>query len=177
LENLHDLQGDIIFIKNIDNLTVDRLKPQTYLYKSALAGYLLELQHAIFRYLQVLLHERVEEQSLKEMFAFAREKLSLVPPAELLRKSRAERIAFLASRLNRPLRVCGVVPNTGEPGGGPFWVQQSDNTLSLQIIEAAQIDIQDTDQRARWEAFFAELSRAVPSTEYSAHRTYHPVAN
>ncbi|MBI3800802.1 MAG: DUF4301 family protein [Deltaproteobacteria bacterium] len=152
LENLNNVQGDIIFIKNIDNVTVDRLKPPTYLYKRALAGYLLELQNVIFPHLQALLHERVEEQSLKEMFAFAREKLSIVPPAELMQKSRAERIAFLASRLNRPLRVCGVVPNTGEPGGGPFWVQQSDHTLSLQIIEAAQIDMQDPGQRACWEA-------------------------
>jgi len=70
----------------------------------------------------------------------------------LARKSRAERIAFLAGRLNRPLRVCGVVPNTGEPGGGPFWVRQSDNTLSLQIIEAAQVDMRDAGQRALWEA-------------------------
>jgi hypothetical protein len=152
LENLNDLQGDIIFIKNIDNLAVDKLKPQTYLYKEALAGYLLELQNAIFGYLQTLLHEQVEEQLLKEMFEFARVKLSIVPPAELTRRSRAERMAFLASRLNRPLRVCGVVPNTGEPGGGPFWVQQSENTLSLQIIEAAQVDMQDAGQRALWQA-------------------------
>ena len=152
LENLDDLQGDIIFIKNIDNLIVDRLKPTTYLYKSALAGYLIELQHTIFHFLQTLLQERVAEQSIKEIFTFAREKLSIVPPAELLQKSRAERIAFLASRLNRPLRVCGVVPNTGEPGGGPFWVQQSDNTFSLQIIEAAQIDMRAPGQRVGWEA-------------------------
>ncbi|HEV8714366.1 MAG TPA: DUF4301 family protein [Candidatus Binatia bacterium] len=152
LENLDDLQGDIIFIKNIDNLAVDRLKPQTYRYKKALAGYLVELQNAIFGYLQALLHERVEEQSLQEIFAFAREKLFIVPPVDLARQSRAERIAFLAGRLNRPLRVCGVVPNTGEPGGGPFWVQQSDNTLSLQIIEAAQVDMQDAGQRVLWEA-------------------------
>jgi hypothetical protein len=152
LENLHDLHGDVIFIKNIDNLAVDRLKPQTYLYKKALASYLVELQNTTFRYLQALLHEQVGEQSLQEIFAFAREKLFLVPPADLARKSRAERIAFLAGRLNRPLRVCGVVPNTGEPGGGPFWVRQSDNTLSLQIIEAAQVDMRDAGQRALWEA-------------------------
>lgn len=152
LENLNDLHGDIVFIKNIDNLAVDRLKPETYLYKKALAGYLIELQNAIFAYLHTLSYERVGEQSLKEMFEFAQEKLSLVPPAELARKSRAERIAFLAGRLNRPLRVCGVVPNTGEPGGGPFWVRQPNNTLSLQIIEAAQIDMRDAGQRALWEA-------------------------
>ncbi len=152
LENLNDVQGDIIFIKNIDNLTVDRLKSETYLYKRALAGYLLELQDEIFRYLHALSHERVEERVLKEMFAFAREKLSLVPPADLARKSQAEQMTFLAGRLNRPLRVCGVVPNTGEPGGGPFWVRQPNNTLSLQIIEAAQIDMQNTGQRALWEA-------------------------
>jgi len=97
-------------------------------------------------------HEPVDEQSLQEMFAFAREKLCLVPPADLARKSQAERVAFLAGRLNRPLRVCGVVPNTGEPGGGPFWVRQSDNTLSLQIIEAAQVDMRDAGQRVLWEA-------------------------
>jgi len=152
LENLNDLQGDIVFIKNIDNLTVDRLKPETYLYKRALAGYLIELQDEIFRYLHALSHERVEERLLKEMFAFAREKLSLVPPVDLARKSRAERMAFLAGRLNRPLRVCGVVQNTGEPGGGPFWIRQPDNTLSLQIIEAAQVDMQTAEQRALWEA-------------------------
>ncbi len=155
LENLNDLQGDIIFIKNIDNLAVDRLKPETYLYKRALAGYLIELQNEIFHYLQALSHERhelVEERWLKEVFAFARERLSLAPPADLARKSQAERKAFLAGRLNRPLRVCGVVQNTGEPGGGPFWVRHPDNTLSLQIIEAAQVDMQTAEQRALWEA-------------------------
>src|SRR5262249_8036669 len=82
LENLNDVQGDIIFVKNIDNLTVDKLKPETYLYKRALAGYLIELQNTIFRYLYVLSHEQreqVEEQSFEEMFEFARKKLSLVP--------------------------------------------------------------------------------------------------
>jgi hypothetical protein len=110
------------------------------------------LQNQIFLYLQILVGESPDERLLKEMFEFAREELFIVPPADLTRKSRAERSAFLANRFNRPLRVCGVVKNTGEPGGGPFWVQHPDNTASLQIIESAQVDMQAADQRASWES-------------------------
>ena len=152
LENLNDLRGDIVFIKNIDNLAVDRLKSETYLYKRALAGYLSDLQNQIFHHLYALARELIEEQLLKEMFEFAEEKLAITPPADLARKSHAERIAFLADKLNRPLRVCGVVKNTGEPGGGPFWVWQSDHTVSLQIVESAQVDMQAAGQRALWES-------------------------
>jgi len=150
LENLNDLKGDIIFIKNIDNVVPDRLKDETYLYKRALGGYLVELQKEIFGYLERLSKRDVDEQLLKQMFEFARYKLSIVAPKGMEQRSRQERINFLFSKLNRPLRVCGMVKNEGEPGGGPFWVEQPDESLSLQIVEEAQVNMKSDEQRSIW---------------------------
>ncbi len=150
LENLNDLKGDIIFIKNIDNVVPDRLKDKTYLYKRALGGYLVELQKEIFSYLERLSKMDVDEQLLKRMFEFAQYKLSIVAPEGMKQRSRQEKVDFLFSRLDRPLRVCGIVRNEGEPGGGPFWVEQPDNSISLQIVEGSQVDMKSDEQRSIW---------------------------
>jgi len=152
LENLNDLQGDIVFIKNIDNVVPDRLKPETYRYKKALCGYLIQLQEELFSYLEGLSQKSVDQQLLNKAFEFVHYKLSVIPPKGVNTGTRDEKVAFLKHKLNRPLRVCGMVKNTGEPGGGPFWVEQADKTLSLQIIESSQVNMQRADQRAIWEA-------------------------
>jgi hypothetical protein len=152
LENLNDLRADIVFIKNIDNVVPDRLKHETHIYKKALGGYLVELQEEIFGYLQMQSRNDVDEQLLKQMFDFARCELSITPPEAIKKASREEKIKFLFSKLNRPLRVCGMVKNEGEPGGGPFWVKHVDNTFSLQIVESSQVDMKSTEQSAIWES-------------------------
>ncbi len=148
LENIHDLAGDIIFIKNIDNIVPDHLKSETYCYKRVLGGYLIELQHETFRYLRKLANHEGDDQFLDQVVDFAQQKLSIIVPKDIDEYSRKEKIAFLFSRLHRPLRVCGMVKNEGEPGGGPFWVKQSDGSVSLQIVEKSQIDMTSSEQQA-----------------------------
>jgi hypothetical protein len=148
LGNLHALAGDMVFIKNIDNVVPDHLKPETYRYKRALGGYLVEIQNQLFMYLHRLTTQDVDEQFLTQLFAFTRHTLSVVPPRDLEHQSRPHKIQYLLGIVNRPLRVCGMVPNVGEPGGGPFWVQHADGSLSPQIVETSQVDMQAAEQRA-----------------------------
>jgi hypothetical protein len=148
LANLQALAADIVFIKNIDNVVPDHLKAETYVYKRALGGYLVEVQNQIFAYLHRLVTQDVDESLLTQVFGFARHTLSIVPPPRLKRQSRGARIQYLVTVLNRPLRVCGMVQNAGEPGGGPFWVRHTDGSLSIQIVETSQVDLQAAKQRA-----------------------------
>ena len=152
LENLNDLNGDVVFIKNIDNVVPDRLKEETAIYKRALGGYLVELQKNIFGYLERLSKNHGDERFLNRTIEFAGDELSMIPPEGLRRLSNEEKTEFLVSRLNRPLRVCGMVKNEGEPGGGPFWVEHEDKSASIQIVESSQVDMNSTGQRAIWES-------------------------
>lgn len=147
LENLNDLQGDVIFIKNIDNVVPDRLKPPTCHYKMVLGGCLVELQRQVFDYLRLLESGAADDALISCITEFAAGKLSIEMPGPVANGSKEERIVFLFSRLNRPLRVCGMVANKGEPGGGPFWVEQPGRGASLQLVEASQIDAADPRQR------------------------------
>ena len=140
LENLNDLSADVIFIKNVDNVVPDHLKPETILYKKALAGLLLELRDEVFAVLESL---ESDPEANKEVAAkFLKERLQVIPPQESLAD-----VAYLKAKLNRPLRVCGMVKNEGEPGGGPFWVVDKDGTTSLQVVETSQVDPQNQDQQ------------------------------
>lgn len=152
LENLGDLKGDIIFIKNIDNVSPDRLKSTLILYKKALAGYLVELQERIFAYLKRLESDDGDEGILNEIFNFIRKDLSITPHDGIETLSRNKRTEYLFDRLNRPVRVCGMVRNQAEPGGGPFWVKHTDGSVSLQIVEKSQINTAEEKQRGILEA-------------------------
>lgn len=138
LENLNDLDADIIFVKNIDNVVPDSLKAMSIKYKKALAGLLLQMQEKIFRFLREL-EKEISDARLMEIRNFCKENLFL----DINSTSRKEEIIKV---LNRPIRVCGMVKNQGEPGGGPFWVKGEEGKVSLQIIETAQIDMDKTDQ-------------------------------
>jgi len=147
IENLNDREGEIIFIKNIDNIVPDRLKADTFLYKQVLGGYLIEIQEIIFEYLEELEKGNVDDEDLKEILKFAMKELNLEPPADYKSLPQIEKIDFLFNKLNRPTRVCGMVKNAGEPGGGPFWVKNEDGEQSLQIVESSQIDLNDKGQK------------------------------
>ncbi len=147
LENLCDLSGDVLFIKNIDNVLPDRVKEETVTYKKALGGLLIELQKKIFAYVEKLVNEEVGRTLLTEMMGFMKDRLFIMIPDRVERQSPEEQIRFLLSRLNRPLRVCGMVKNEGEPGGGPFWVEHPDGTCSLQIVESSQVDMGSSRQK------------------------------
>ncbi|MCP4669298.1 MAG: DUF4301 family protein [Deltaproteobacteria bacterium] len=148
IENLNNIRGDIIYIKNIDNVVPDRLKGQTNLWKKILGGYLIRTQQTVFSYLRALSTDAVPEKMLGQAFDFAENELCIIPAKGLQRASAEEKRDFLIARFNRPVRVCGMVKNEGEPGGGPFWAEAEDGSLSLQIIESAQIDPESKEQQS-----------------------------
>ncbi len=150
LQNLNAIDGDIIFLKNIDNVVPDRLKEQTVLHKKILGGYLIKVQEEIYRHLDTLAAGHAGEGDLSDLVRFGGERLFLSFPGNFERYTPAEKKAFLFERLNRPLRVCGMVKNEGEPGGGPFWVERDDGTSTLQIIEEMQVDPKSGAQRNIW---------------------------
>jgi hypothetical protein len=152
LENLNEMKGDVAFIKNIDNVVPDYLKEPTIIYKKALGGCLLEIQEEVFSYLGLLEQGLPDEENLKKIWSFARKELSMQPPPALEKGSAGERKNYLFSMLNRPIRVCGMVKNQGEPGGGPFWVRRDDGGLSLQIVESSQVDMGSAGQEAIWKS-------------------------
>jgi hypothetical protein len=152
LANLNNLKADIVFIKNIDNVAVDRLREPTYRFKKSLGGYLVRLQDAIFGYLQELTSRNRSEDLIAEVAEFIKKELFLEPPPGRPEPSDRVRINALTSCLNRPLRICGMVRNEGEPGGGPFWVRGPDGLLSPQIVESSQVDWESHQQRAVWES-------------------------
>lgn len=152
LGNLQALGGDLVFIKNIDNVVPDHLKAETVLYKKALGGLLVEVQKQIFAFSGKLERQTPSDAELNEMLAFARQTLSCVPPPGLKTAGKQAKADYLGNIFNRPLRACGMVPNAGEPGGGPFWVQHADGSQSIQIVETSQIDMRDAGQCAALEA-------------------------
>ena len=133
IENLNEIDADIIFVKNIDNVVPDRLKGDTVEWKQIIAGLLVTLQKQAFEYLR-LLDAGATDSQLQEIARFVAENLCT--------DAKGNRVDadYLRKKLNRPMRVCGVVKNVGEPGGGPFLTYNQDGTVSLQILESSQID-------------------------------------
>lgn len=149
LENLNDQLADLIFIKNIDNVIPDQLKKPTIESKKVLAGVLLNLQEKIFYY-QKMLKEHypssLESAFYAEAANFLEYVLNISPPQNQYYTEKEELYHYLSKKFNRPIRVCGMVKNQGEPGGCPFFVRNSDGSVSLQIAESSQIDFNDPEQ-------------------------------
>jgi hypothetical protein len=143
IENLNDIDSDIIFIKNIDNVLPDRLKENEAHYKKLLAGVLITLQQKAHDFLSKLDSGDISKSELNEMLTFTEKELSIHNSIEF--DSEDELKSYLRKKLDRPFRVCGMVKNEGEPGGGPFVVRNDDETASLQILESSQIDKNDKD--------------------------------
>ncbi len=141
ISNLNDLNADIVFIKNIDNVVPDRLKGTTYLYKKALAGYLTVVQRQVFYYLGEL-DKGINDEELNELKAFA-SSIGIVEP-----ETGHDPVKHYQLLLNRPIRICGMVKNEGEPGGGPFWIKDQNGNCSLQVVETSQIDLNNEEQAA-----------------------------
>ena len=131
--------ADIVFIKNIDNVVPDRLKPSTVTYKQLIAGILVDIQQKIFNYLALLDTGKYSHEELEEIKRFVQNDLCCRKTG-IDKLTDAELAKYLRTKLNRPIRVCGVVKNVGEPGGGPFLTYNQDGTVSLQILESSQID-------------------------------------
>ena len=148
IENLNDLRADIIFVKNIDNVVVDRFKSTIFNWKKILGGSLITIQKKVFSYMEKLSSGPVDNPFFEEVTAFVREELSLAVTADMENSSMETKRAALIEKLNRPIRICGMVKNEGEPGGGPFWVKNKTGELSIQIVEKAQVNPESKEQNA-----------------------------
>ncbi len=145
IENLNDLDVDLVFVKNIDNVVPDHLKAETFLYKKVLGGLLLQLQAQVFGWLNMLENGTFDDETCSRVFDFAVKQLNLDPDAVHGNSEECRKQLF--AFLNRPIRVCGMVKNQGEPGGGPFWITgPKTGRNSLQIVESSQIDLKDPAQ-------------------------------
>ncbi len=150
IENLNDLDADIVFVKNIDNVVPDRLKADTVTYKKVIAGVLVTLQKKAFDYLNLLDSGKYTHAQIEEIINFLQHDLCCRNPQISLLED-AELVVYLKNKLNRPMRVAGVVKNVGEPGGGPFRAYNADGTISLQILESSQIDTDDPVKKEMFE--------------------------
>lgn len=147
IENLNDLTADIIFIKNIDNVVTYKYKNEVAKYKKVLAGILLKIQEQVFNYLKLLDNTDVSHEQIIEIGEFLVNKMNVKISSEFEKYSFKYQIEYLAEKLNRPIRICGMVKNEGEPGGGPFWVKDESGNISLQIVESAQINKKSKHQK------------------------------
>lgn len=142
IANLNDIDGDVIFIKNIDNVTCESKRHISLEYKQYLAGVLVGTRQRIFNYMAELEKGIPSASRLEEMLDFLR-KVLFIRHDEADSMTDAEKADYIRGKLNRPIRVCGMVKNEGEPGGGPFLAYNSDGTYSPQILETSQIDKSD----------------------------------
>lgn len=150
IENLNDLSADIIFIKNIDNVIPDGYKAQEVYYKKMIAGYLVDIQNRIFGYMERLESGSYSREDLLDILYFVQNELNVKNP-ETKYLEDGELVLYLYKKLNRPVRVCGMVKNVGEAGGGPFYAVNSDGTISLQILESSQIDLNNPQKKELFE--------------------------
>jgi hypothetical protein len=147
IENLNDLDFDIVFIKNIDNVVPDRLKSETYRYKKLIGGLLIQLQGKSFSLMRALDKKPPRVEDIKEATQFCEQQINIAFPSDFHRWEESKKVKFLQNILNRPIRICGMVKNEGEPGGGPFWVKNKQGEISLQIVESSQIDLKNAEQK------------------------------
>ena len=143
IQNLDSIDSDIIIVKNIDNIQPDYIKTNTMFYKRTLAGYLMKIQQKVKEYLVQMDNGSA---NLEELLTFAHNELNIRIEDNFTDLSDEQKSIILKSKLDRPLRICGMVKNEGEPGGGPFWTRNSKGEESLQIVESSQIDLDNNEQ-------------------------------
>jgi len=146
IENLNEQNADIIFIKNIDNVVIPKHEDGLATSKKVLAGLLLEVQQKAFAYADQLDRNDITGEQLHEIKTFLENDLNVRFLDSFSSFSISEQLEILKDKINRPIRVCGMVKNEGEPGGGPFWIRDAHEHISLQIVESAQIDSSDEGQ-------------------------------
>lgn len=165
IENLNDIDADIIFIKNIDNVVPDFKRSDTIIYKKVIGGYVVELRDRVYKYMSEMQDpRRVSDGLIEEVQTFLRESFCI--ETESIQRDAVDDIVGevehaqlkenvvreLRGLLNRPIRVCGMVRNEGEPGGGPYIVRDDSGVTSLQILESTQIDMSDPHAKAEFES-------------------------
>ncbi|MDR2680792.1 MAG: DUF4301 family protein [Tannerella sp.] len=150
IQNLNRLDSDVVFIKNIDNVTPDGMKDIVVRFKKVLAGVLVTLQKKIFGYVRLIESGNYTHEQIEEMIYFLQDVLCIKNPETKFLED-VELVLYIKKKLMRPLRVCGMVKNAGEPGGGPFLAYNSDNTISPQILESSQIDMTNPEAKKAFE--------------------------
>ncbi len=150
LQNLQRIDADFIFVKNIDNIPPESLHKKILPYKKVLGGLMIETQRQVYSCLRRLERKDLSLSDLQTVAVFCRDALSSDFPKEFSKLAARERRQWLFRLLNRPLRVCGMVRNEGEPGGGPFWVLEKDQSRTLQIVESAHVDFSLPQQADIW---------------------------
>ncbi len=151
IENLNDIDADVIFIKNIDNVVPDKIKDSTVLFKKIIGGVLISLQQQIDKYVELLESGKYTMDNVREIITFVQQKLFIRNPETKIFED-SDLVVYLLKKLRRPIRVCGMVKNVGEPGGGPFLAYNRDGSYSLQILESSQIDLKNPESKAMFEA-------------------------
>ena len=150
IQNLNDLDADVIFIKNIDNVVPDNFKSSTVRFKKVIAGVLISLQKRIFEYVRLIESGDYTHEQVEEMIYFLQDDLCIKNP-ETKYLEDVELVLYIKRKLMRPLRVCGMVKNVGEPGGGPFLAVNPDGTISPQILESTQVDMDNPIAKSAYE--------------------------
>lgn len=150
IQNLNELDADVVFVKNIDNVVPDHFKGATVRYKKVIAGVLVSLQKRIFDYVRLIESGDYTHEQIEEMIHFLQSDLCTRNP-ETKYLEDVELILYIKQKLQRPLRVCGMVKNVGEPGGGPFLAVNQDGTVSPQILESSQIDMDNPEAKNAFE--------------------------
>lgn len=171
IENLNDIDADVIFVKNIDNIVPERLMEDTVNYKKLLAGKLVSVQKQLFAYLEELESGMPDDETLKEMKNYLETELCTIRPGVKF-ESNLELADYLFCKFNRPLRVCGMVRNVGEAGGGPFLVFNNDGSISPQILESSQIDTSDEKSKKMFEngSYFNPVDLVCGVKDYNGNK-------
>ena len=147
LDNLNELDYDLAFIKNIDNVVTNKHQQNISNYKKLLAGILLDVQEDAFKFAKKLETNNLSETEIVQIKKFLSDKLNVGVSPNFESLPKELKMKYLKDKLNRPIRVCGMVKNVGEPGGGPFWVMDEKENISLQIVESAQVDMNNQKQK------------------------------
>lgn len=147
LENMNMLDADLIFVKNIDNVVPEHRSEDTVTYKKLIGGQLLYLQQKVFDFLTNIEFGKADSSFIEEIRNFISNELLIKLPEKYSENNKAT-LDYFYQKLYRPIRVCGMVKNEGEPGGGPFWVENTDGSVSLQIVESSQVNMNNPEQVA-----------------------------
>ena len=145
IENLNNLKSDVVFIKNIDNVAQNHVQ-EILSHKKLLGGILFKIQEDIFSFIQKLIQKDFTSEELNTIISFVQEQLFVAIPEDFDKYKKDYKVEYLLEKLNRPIRICGMVKNEGEPGGGPFWVKDDKGNISLQIVESSQINLDSLEQ-------------------------------
>lgn len=150
LNNLNELDGDFIFIRNIDNIAPEQAWPKIIPYRKMIGGLAMQVQEEIFAAIRQLKSTKANASVIQDIISFCSKKLNVAVPRNITRQSLEHKRRYLLSQLNKPLRICAMVRNEGEPGGGPFWILENDGTMSLQIVEKGHVNEKDKEQSKIW---------------------------